>query len=463
MNKIFYILLSGAVLIGCQSNGAEQNRYILHKDIVATEFWVGEPSNADNANIPNKASAWDDEWLRDYGGVDDPDTRDGYYPAGFTPKENPFYFALPFNDFDENGNKKKDIGKYIPWASKSDDPTKSICKNRWIKITTKDGKIAYAQWEDVGPINEDDKDYVFGYAKPKSSFNDHAGLDLSPAVTDYLKLNGKERVDWQFVDSSNVPDGPWKKIVTTQNVNWVDEDKRVTTDTTFQWQLQGKINTSYDAELYDIDLFDVNQSTIDQLHKQGKRVICYFSAGSYEKWRPDAGEFPDRVKGKKMDGWDELWLDIRDAKVEQIMSKRMDLALSKKCDGIEPDNVDGYSNDTGFDLSASDQIKYNKSLSTQAHKRGLIIALKNDSDQAKELEPFFDFILNEQCAQYNECDKLSPFTKANKAAIDVEYDKKYINNTNHARDNLCKKTKEMNITALILPIDLDDSFRYNCK
>ena len=183
-------------------------------------FWVDEPSSSDNSYISNDASAWDDEWQKDYGGVDDPDARDGYYPADFVPKENPFYFALPFNDFDENGKKKKNLSSYIPWASKSDDKSKSICKNRWIKIITKNGKVAYAQWEDVGPVNEDDKEYVFGNAKPKSSFNNHAGLDLSPATTDYLGLNGKEKVNWQFVDAKDVPNGPWKKIITTRNINW---------------------------------------------------------------------------------------------------------------------------------------------------------------------------------------------------------------------------------------------------
>ena len=94
-----------------------------------------------------------------------------------------------------------------------------MCKNRWIEITHA-GKTCYAQWEDVGPFATDDAAYVFGDAAPKNAANDHAGLDLSPACTDNLGLKGMDPVDWRFVEEADVPEGPWKKTVTTSQIDW---------------------------------------------------------------------------------------------------------------------------------------------------------------------------------------------------------------------------------------------------
>lgn len=194
--------------------------------------------------------------------------------------------------------------------------------------------------------------------------------------------------------------------------------------TTWQWQLTGDIDTSFDVDMYDIDLFDAPQSVIDALHGDGRIVICYFSAGSYEDWRPDAVDFHPSVRGEPLDGWPgESWLDIRDlGTLGPIMQARLDLAVQKECDGVEPDNVDGYSNDSGFPLSANDQLAYNIWLASEAHKRGLSIGLKNDLDQVPELLPYFDWALNEQCFQYDECDTLLPFVQAGKAVFGVEYE-----------------------------------------
>jgi hypothetical protein len=197
-----------------------------------------------------------------------------------------------------------------------------------------------------------------------------------------------------------------------------------TPGTTWQWQLTGDIDTSFDVTMYDIDLFDVRQSVIDSLHEDGRIVICYLSAGSYEEWRPDAADFPASVKGNPLDGWPgESWLDIRQINtLGPIMQARLDLAVQKNCDGVEPDNVDGYSNNSGFPLTAADQETYNIWLATEAHNRGLSIGLKNDLDQIPDLLPHFDWALNEQCFQYDECDLLLPFTQAGKAVFGVEYE-----------------------------------------
>jgi hypothetical protein len=190
----------------------------------------------------------------------------------------------------------------------------------------------------------------------------------------------------------------------------------------WQWQLDGKIDTRVKAKVYDVDS-SVSKGTVKGLHAKGRRVICYISAGSFEDWRPDARKFPASVKGATLDGYaDERWLDIRQTKIlGLIMAARMDVCRAKGFDGVEPDNVDGYANDTGFALTGAQQRTYNKKLASLAHARGLSVGLKNDIDQIKALQPYFDFAVNEQCVQYNECGAYGPFLRARKAVFHAEY------------------------------------------
>ena len=234
--------------------------------------------------------------------------------------------------------------------------------------------------------------------------------------------------------------------------------------TTWDWQLNvNSIKTHQNVLLYDIDLFDTPKEEIDKLHKMGKKVICYFSAGSYENWREDKDKFPKEALGNELDGWEgERWLDVRNKKVWEIMQNRIALAKEKGCDGVEPDNVDGYANDTGFNLSAQDQLNFNKFLASQAHKNNLSIALKNDLDQIQELINDFDFALNEQCHEFNECDKLMPFIKANKAVLNAEYDQKYKSDES-AFTKLCEDAKKRKFSTVVFSRDLDGSFRKSCQ
>jgi hypothetical protein len=233
--------------------------------------------------------------------------------------------------------------------------------------------------------------------------------------------------------------------------------------TTWQWQLNGSLNSSYDAAIYDVDLFDTSADQIAALQAQNRRVICYFSAGSYEAWRSDADQFSAADLGRELDGWpDERWLDIRSADVADVMTQRLDLAVQKGCDGVEPDNVDGFANDSGFDLSAADQLAYNRLLASEAHTRGLAIGLKNDLDQIVELVDDFDFAVNEQCFQYDECDLLAPFIEQDKAVLQAEYRQLYVDDT-AARENLCQDAQGRQFSTLILPLDLDDAFRFSCE
>ncbi|MEX2275899.1 MAG: endo alpha-1,4 polygalactosaminidase [Actinomycetota bacterium] len=194
-------------------------------------------------------------------------------------------------------------------------------------------------------------------------------------------------------------------------------------DTSWQWQLQGTIDTSVVVDMYDIDLFETPMSTIDELHGDGSAVVCYLSAGSWEKWRPDADEFPAKVLGNKLDGWPgERWLDIRRLRVlRPIMNARLDKCADKGFDGVEFDNVEAFKNHPGFPIDGADQLRYNVYLANAAHARGLSAALKNDLSQIPVLVDYYDYALNEQCHQYRECDRLDRFVDEGKAVFGVEY------------------------------------------
>jgi len=174
--------------------------------------------------------------------------------------------------------------------------------------------------------------------------------------------------------------------------------------------------------MYDIDGFEATSGLIDDLHADGRKVVCYISAGSWENWRPDADEFPDSVLGRS-NGWPgEKWLDIRKVGIlGPIMKARLDMCDAKGFDAVEFDNVDGYQNHTGFKLTGADQLKYDVFLANQARHRGMSAVLKNDLGQITKLLPYFDFALNEQCHQYHECNRLDPFVEAGKAVFGVEY------------------------------------------
>lgn len=178
-----------------------------------------------------------------------------------------------------------------------------------------------------------------------------------------------------------------------------------------------------EADILALDLFETPQEIIDELHAQDKRVICYLNTGSWEEYRPDADEFPAEVIGKDYEGWPgEKWLDIsRYGLFADIIQKRFDLAAQKVCDGIDADNMHNYQNDTGFDITAADQLAYNTWLSEQAHQRGMSIGLKNDAEQVAELVEYFDWSLVEECHIYGWCDLLVPFTQSAKPVFQVEY------------------------------------------
>jgi hypothetical protein len=215
---------------------------------------------------------------------------------------------------------------------------------------------------------------------------------------------------------------PW---VPTQGLQW-------------QYQLQGALKTNlcvvprsggacvrpdvYDVDLYAPDGIIPNTAGVAAIHAAGAHAVCYVDAGTWENFRPDAGAYPDSVKGLS-NGWPgEVWLDIRaTGTLLPIIDARVNKCVAAGFDAVEFDNVDGYTNNTGFPLTAADQLTFNEDLANYAHAQGLSVGLKNDLDQLSQLQNLFDFGINEQCAQYKECDAYDGWTAAGKAVVEVEY------------------------------------------
>jgi hypothetical protein len=196
------------------------------------------------------------------------------------------------------------------------------------------------------------------------------------------------------------------------------------TTSAWQWQLQGKTDTSIDAGVYEVDGFEVPARTVAELHRQGRKVICYLDVGSWENYRPDADRFPKAVLGRAYEGYpDERWLDIRRIDLlAPILRRRFDICRRKGFDAVEPDNIAGYENETGFRLGPGDQLRFNRWVAREVRQRGMAIALKNDPEQVGQLLGSFDFAVVEECFAFDECAKFSPFVAAGKRVFVAEYE-----------------------------------------
>lgn len=222
-----------------------------------------------------------------------------------------------------------------------------------------------------------------------------------------------------------------------------------TADETLQYQLTEPIDTSIDATVYDVDLFAVRPSVIAALQGQGRHVLCYLDAGSWEPYRPDADAFPASVKGRAVQGWeDERWLDIRRLDVlKPLMSARLDRCAAKGFDGVEYDWIDGYAQRTGFPLTKADQLRYDRWLARAAHARGLAVAQKNGPGLVTDLVASWDLAVTEQCFQYDECWRYAPYLRAGKPVLDVEYEL--------TRDAFCPRARETGVAAIRKHLRLD--------
>ena len=191
---------------------------------------------------------------------------------------------------------------------------------------------------------------------------------------------------------------------------------------TWYWQLQGDVDNEVPVAAYDIDGFENGAEEVASLHAQGKRVICYVDVGTAEDWRPDYSEFPAAVLGRS-NGWPgERWLDIRQLGVlEPIMTARFQMCREKGFDAVEPDNIEGYANKTGFPLTAQQQLSYDEWVAEAVHSLGMAVLQKNDGEQTPQLLPYFDGALSEQCNQYRECELFYPYLQEGKPVLNAEY------------------------------------------
>jgi hypothetical protein len=257
--------------------------------------------------------------------------------------------------------------------------------------------------------------------------------------------------------------------VANDNARWIPS-----IGTPFMWLLEHPLNVNSradmgtgvlaynglpapDPQVYDIDGFDNSANTVNVLHSRGLKAICYLSAGTWENWRPDASDFPTGALGSNVSGWNgERWIDVRRrTTVWPLMEKRLDMCAAKGFDAVEFDNVDGYTNKSGFPLTSADQLAYNRFLAVEAHERGLSAGLKNDVDQLASLWQYFDFAINEQCNQYSECAGYKTyFINNGKAVFQIEY--------KLTRGSFCPAMNNANIDSQSMSLNLDGG-RQPCR
>lgn len=256
-----------------------------------------------------------------------------------------------------------------------------------------------------------------------------------------------------------IPGSVWRPALNTSWHWMIDHPLRLTNAKDMGLaDPNGNTLTQPAPQVYDIDYEFNTAATVAALHAQGKRVIAYMDLGVYEDYRADAGRFPKSVIGKPDGNWEgSYWLDIRQLDILlPIMRDRMLLAKSKSFDAIEPDEICGYSNDTGFPLTYNDQLVYNRALADMAHEMGMSIGLKGDIEQSRDLEPWFDWALIEECYQYKECHDygLDRFIQAGKAVFIAEY--------KGALTGFCPDANASNYNAVKFPLNLNGG-RWPCR
>ena len=230
-------------------------------------------------------------------------------------------------------------------------------------------------------------------------------------------------------------------------------------DDRFDVQFAAPLRLDRPVEILDLDAVDTRPETITAQKAKGRHLVCYVSAGTFEDWRPDRDSFPKKLIGKPVDGWPgERWLDIRRIDLlRPLMRARVRLCAEKGFDAVEFDNVDGFSNDTGFGLRAANQLRYNRMLADEAKKAGLAVGLKNDLEQVAALVPRFDFALNESCFTLGECRLLKPFIDAKKPVYVIEYE-----NGRATMDRHCAEAEKLGVQLIFKPHNLDGRLFRRC-
>ena len=238
--------------------------------------------------------------------------------------------------------------------------------------------------------------------------------------------------------------------------------------TSWNWVLSTVPSAPFrNVQMYDVDGFNNSAANVSALHSANIKAVCYLSAGTYENWRPDASQFPSAVLGSG-NGWPgEKWLDVREIQksgsaLRKIMDARLDMCRQKGFDMVELDNVDGYTNTTGFPLTAADQLYFNATLANDSHARGMSVLQKNDNEQIPQLLPYFDGALNEQCNQYKECTTAQngdygydQYVAAGKPVFQAEY--------KLSTSSFCSKDNANDFNGVRFDINLDDKTFQPCR
>lgn len=226
----------------------------------------------------------------------------------------------------------------------------------------------------------------------------------------------------------------------------------------WQYQLTEKLDLTVDADVFDSDLFETSREDIAALHAQQRKVVCYFDT-AYEPNRADSKRL-EPYRGNPMDGWPgQYWLDQREPNVLAVMKERIALAHDKSCDGVEADDVDARSNDPGFPLTAAAQQRFIIELADAAHASGLAFGLKNDLEEVPALVGHADFAINEQCFEYEECDVLAAFTRADKPVFNVEYTD---GDLAKKGATVCPDAERQKLATVIKHLDLGPE-RFSCR
>lgn len=253
------------------------------------------------------------------------------------------------------------------------------------------------------------------------------------------------------------PDAP---LLTISSTPWPDGSTWWRPQPGLAWQTQfsDPLEVIPGMQVYTLDLFETTPEQVAELHTQGARVVCYISMGSWEDWRADADLVPESVIGRKYRGWaGERWLDIRRVDLlAPILSARLDLCAAKGFDGVEPDNLDGFLNKTGFTLTYDDQLAFNRWVADQAHTRGLAVGLKNDLDQAQDLVVWFDWAVLEECLVEGTCDLANPFPVDGKPVVMMEYTDQRVD-----REEMCSLAARLGFSAMLKDRELT-AWREGC-
>ncbi len=225
----------------------------------------------------------------------------------------------------------------------------------------------------------------------------------------------------------------------------------------WQIQLSGTVDTSVDVPWYEVDAVDTDATAIAALHAHGRTVSCYISVGTDEAWRSDSAQFPAAAVGNALADYSrERWVDVRDPTVRAINQQRIQLAAGRGCDAVDLSNVQAHTVDSGFPLTAADDLAYGTFLLGVAHAAGLSAGVSASADLVASLAPEMDWGLTEECLAYDSCDSWRALVDAGKAVFMIEY--------GSAVDApaLCPRAAALGFSLVIKRSSLD-AFRVGCE